>query len=144
MCLKKDMCYSVIMMCGFLLALFGFVMIIMAIVVSTNSKYINNFFDLDGLDGAIKNLISAAQALLYVVGIYLLITGALAFVVRKQKKACCTFLYGAVLPPVVVLMLIIAIPIFMINGVSENDINKICAAAANSEESSARLLQAVA
>jgi len=35
------------------------------------------------------------------------------------------------LPPVVILMLIMAIPILMVQGVSEERINKICAAAAN-------------
>jgi hypothetical protein len=141
MCLKKDMCYNVIVACGALLGLFGLVMIIMGIVVSTNSSMINNFFDLEGLDGSLKNMISASQGLLYVVGIYLLIVGAVACFVKKQKKTCCTLIYGVSLPPVVILMLIIAIPIFMINGVSEDMINQMCAASANSKSAS-RLLQA--
>lgn len=139
------MCYNVIVACGAMLGLFGLVMIIMAIVVSTNASFINNFFDLEGLDGSLKNLIKAAQGLLYVVGIYLIIVGGVACFVKKQKKTCCTLIYGVSLPPVVILMLIIAIPIFMVNAVSEDMINQMCAAAANDNStpaSAARLLQA--
>jgi len=79
MCVKKAMCYNIILFCGLLVALFGLGMLIVAIVFSLQSEWINSFFELDGLDGSLKNLIRGAQVFLYIIGVYLLITGALSW-----------------------------------------------------------------
>ena len=60
----------------------------------------------------------------------MVITGGLAIVVRKKKSKCCNFFYAFLLPPVFVLMVVSAIPIFMVNSVSEASIDKLCQAAA--------------
>lgn len=68
--------------------------------------------------------------LLYICGIYLIVTGSLAFMVRKKENRCCTLVYAGILPPVFILMVISAIPIFMVNSVDEATIDKLCEAAA--------------
>ena len=60
MCLKKDTCYTMIMLCGFLVALFGLAMFGVAIAVSVNSEWINSVFDLNGMEGSLKNFIKGA------------------------------------------------------------------------------------
>lgn len=89
-----------------------------------------SLFELDGMGGAVKGLLQAAKVLLYICGIYLMVTGALAFLVRKKANRCCNFCYALVLPPAFILMLISAIPILMVNSVDMSSIDKICAAAA--------------
>jgi len=147
--MKANVMYNIIVGCGLLVALFGLVMLIVAIVFSLQSEWINSFFDLDGLDGSLKNLIRAAQVILYIIGLYLLVTGALAFCVKKVNKRGCTCVYAWLLPPVCLLMLLMAIPILVINSISEKSINEICAAAANDNspieeaaKAGSRLLQA--
>jgi len=57
MCLPKKMCYAVIMICGFLLAVFGLLTFIMAIVLSVNSDKLMSIFELDGMSGTLKGML---------------------------------------------------------------------------------------
>jgi len=71
-------------------------------------------------------LVKAFQAVVYVVGIYLLIIGGASVSVYKQKKKCCNFLYACCIPAVIILMLFMAIPALLINGITEDNIAEIC------------------
>jgi len=78
-------------------------------------------------------MVKAFQAIVYVIGIYLLIIGGASMAVYKQKKKCCNLLYACCIPAVIIVMLGMAIPALMVYGISENDINDICTIASNSE-----------
>jgi len=45
------------MICGFMLAVFGLLTFIMAIVLSVNSDKLMSIFELDGMSGALKNFL---------------------------------------------------------------------------------------
>lgn len=94
----------------------------------------------------------AGQFLLYIIGIYLLIMGGLSICVkRKPYSKTCAVIYGVSVLPIFVLMCIMSFPILTIYGISEENINQMCAVAARDTDlvaatikvdPAARLLQA--
>jgi len=77
--------------------------------------------------------LKAGQFLLYIIGIYLLIMGGLSICVKKKYSSgsgkCCAIIYGISVLPVFVLMCIMSFPILTIYGISEENINQMCAVA---------------
>lgn len=93
----------------------------------------------------------AGQFLLYIIGLYLLIMGGLSICVKTKYSKTCAVVYGVSVLPVFVLMCIMSFPILTIYGISEENINQMCAVAARDTDlvaatvkvdPAARLLQA--
>jgi len=105
----------------------------MAINITVKSAWLTDLLDELDETGLVAGMVKAFQAVVYVIGVYLLIIGGASFAVYKQKKKCCNFLYACCIPAVIILMLGMAIPALIVYGVSEKDINDICTIAANSE-----------
>jgi len=133
MCFKPSLQYKVIVLCGILVAAFGIIMLIMAINITVKSAWLTDLLEDQDPSGGMAGLVKAFQAVVYVVGIYLLIIGGASVAVYKQKKKCCNFLYACCIPAVIILMLVMAIPALLINSITEDNIAEICTLAANSD-----------
>jgi len=113
----------------------GLLMIIFAAIVQSNTAWLEPFFELDGTNDSLISIVKSTQKLMYLVGFYSLFIGLGGFLVVKKAMApeplfCYKIIYAFFLPPVIVLMMIIAAPIFIVNSVSEESINKFCAISA--------------
>jgi len=122
------------MICGLLLvAAFGLIMLGMAINVSVKAGWIDDLLKMDE-SGSTATFLKAGKVLLYIVGIYLLIMGGLSVLVKVKYGKICATIYGIAVIPVFVLMLVMSIPVLTIYGISEDNINQICAVAANDSD----------
>jgi len=121
------------MICGLLVAAFGLIMLGMAINVSVKAGWIDDLLKMDE-SGSTATFLKAGKVLLYIVGIYLLIMGGLSVLVKVKYGKICATIYGIAVIPVFVLMLVMSIPVLTIYGISEDNINQICAVAANDSD----------
>jgi multisubunit Na+/H+ antiporter MnhB subunit len=83
MCFKPSLQYKVIVLCGLIVAAFGVIMLVMAINISVKSAWLTDFLSEADETGSLTGMVKAFQAVVYVIGIYLLIIGGASLAVCK-------------------------------------------------------------